>query len=257
MKFSIRSLPAKSSWAGLLATSFLASLLLVPAAIRAQDKSEEKPKDPERALMDTLVGQAWNDVNAFYGAKGKKDMAKHPGRRWAEIFWQYRAAHPGTDAANQAGFRAVYFLMQADDADGALAKLATLGPDDPVWPSAVGALAFYRSKDRDRAVQLMEKLVQQTQRERTKAVAYYHLAGAYQRKDPEKSKAYLRAAIEAAKAAPSARDWADSEDFLFELTNLNVGQVFPTFSAPTTDNKTFAPEDLRGKIVFLNFWATW
>jgi len=249
MRLSIRSL---------LASIFVASLLFLPVSVRAQDKTEEKPKDPERAFMDALIAQANRDFRDFYQGKGKKDMTKHPGRKWAEVVWQYRAAHPDSPLANEAGREAIFWLMQAGDADGAFTKLASLGPDDPLWPTVLPMLGFFSSdKARDHGIQLMEKLVAQTQRDRTKAVSYFQLAESYRRKDPEKAKSYLRAAIEAAKAAPSARWWEDSESFLYELTNLNVGQTFPHFAAPTTDNKTFNPEDLRGKTVLLNFWATW
>lgn len=249
MRFSVRKL---------LPAIFLASLLFFPATLCAQDKTAAPPKDPERAFVDSLVSQAWNDVNTFFRAKGKRDMTKHPGRRWADILWQYRVAHPDEPAARSVAGTAIYLQMMADDADGAYARLATLSPDDPVWPSVLPYLTYFGSdKLRDRFLQLAEKLLTQTQRETTKASLDYLLAGQYRKKDPDKSKAYLRAAIEAAKAAASARWWEDSEGFLYELTYLNVGQSFPHFSAPTTDNKTFSPEDLRGKTVLLNFWATW
>lgn len=248
MRFSVRKL---------LPAVFLASLLFLPATIRAQAKAEEKPKDPSQAFMESLVSQANKDIRNFSQAKGKKDMTKHPGRKWAEILWQYRLAHPDDKQSSWAAWTAIYLQLTADDADGAFARLATLGPDDPAWPNVLQPFTFFGSKYRDRFIQLAEKLLAQTQRETTKASVDYLLAGEYRRKDPDKSKAYLRAAIEAAKAAASARWWEDSEGFLYELTNLNVGQTFPHFAAPTTDNKTFSPEDLRGKTVLLNFWATW
>jgi len=207
--------------------------------------------------MESLTSQAYKEVRDFSRAKGKKDMTKHPGRKWADMLWQFYLSHPGDKQASWAASETIYLHMMADDLDGAYARVATLSPDDPLWLNVLQPLTFFGSKGRDRFIQVAEKLLSQTQREKTKAVALYHLAGAYRRKDPEKAKAYLRSAIEAAKAAPSARDWANSEGLLYEITHLNVGQTFPTFSAPTTDNKTFVPEDLRGKIVFLNFWATW
>jgi tetratricopeptide (TPR) repeat protein len=244
------------AWSVLL-SCVLAALLFAPAGARSQDKPKEESKDPQQVFVGALIKQANNDVAQFYSAKGKQDPAKHPGRKWAEIFWQYSAAHPGTPLARRAASLAMFWWTQSDDSDTAFARAQTLAPDDPIWEAVVPMLGHYRSKDRDRFIQLVEKLVEQTQREDTKAVALYHLASAYRRKDPEKAKALLRAAIEAAKAAPSARWWEESEGFLYELTNLNVGQTFPHFSAPTTDNKTFSLEDLRGKTVLLNFWATW
>jgi cytochrome c biogenesis protein CcmG/thiol:disulfide interchange protein DsbE len=38
---------------------------------------------------------------------------------------------------------------------------------------------------------------------------------------------------------------------------LTVGKVAPDFELPGLDDKTLRLSDFRGKVVFLNFWATW
>jgi len=40
-------------------------------------------------------------------------------------------------------------------------------------------------------------------------------------------------------------------------TSSLVGQTVPEFSGQTTDGKTFRLSDYKGKVVLVNFWATW
>lgn len=52
--------------------------------------------------------------------------------------------------------------------------------------------------------------------------------------------------------------WA--EDPLFsavQVAHVSGGVQAPTFELPTVDGKTVALAGLKGKVVFLNFWATW
>ncbi|MCX7874863.1 MAG: TlpA family protein disulfide reductase [Melioribacteraceae bacterium] len=44
---------------------------------------------------------------------------------------------------------------------------------------------------------------------------------------------------------------------LTETTLLNVGDNLPSFTCKTLDGKDFSSDVLKGKVVLINFWATW
>jgi peroxiredoxin len=44
---------------------------------------------------------------------------------------------------------------------------------------------------------------------------------------------------------------------IYELEHLQPGMSAPPFSAETLDGKKVSLNDFRGKVVLLNFWATW
>jgi len=39
--------------------------------------------------------------------------------------------------------------------------------------------------------------------------------------------------------------------------HAQVGEQAPAFSLKDNDGKTYSPESLKGKVIVLNFWATW
>ncbi|MBR9978657.1 MAG: TlpA family protein disulfide reductase [Bacteroidetes bacterium] len=45
--------------------------------------------------------------------------------------------------------------------------------------------------------------------------------------------------------------------FTAVLMQAQVGEEAPAFSLKDKEGKTFSPESLKGKIIVLNFWATW
>jgi peroxiredoxin len=59
-------------------------------------------------------------------------------------------------------------------------------------------------------------------------------------------------------AAGPALAWARDPLFqAMEVTHVAGGAPAPEFSLPTADGKALALTQLRGEVVFLNFWATW
>lgn len=45
--------------------------------------------------------------------------------------------------------------------------------------------------------------------------------------------------------------------FPFATFALNSGETPPHFSLPSNDNKSVTPGDFSGKVVYLDFWASW
>jgi len=63
----------------------------------------------------------------------------------------------------------------------------------------------------------------------------------------------------AALASPSSAARADPATLLkpLELSPYRAGTVPPHFSGPTLDGRPLALSDLRGRVVLVNFWASW
>lgn len=48
-----------------------------------------------------------------------------------------------------------------------------------------------------------------------------------------------------------------AQDDLKETTKLNVGDNIPSFTCKALNGKDLTSDDLKGKVVLINFWATW
>lgn len=57
-------------------------------------------------------------------------------------------------------------------------------------------------------------------------------------------------------AAPTQTE-AEAEDEVAATTLVKVGEMAPDFTVTLFDGKTVTLSELKGKVVLLNFWATW
>ncbi|TSA28839.1 MAG: TlpA family protein disulfide reductase [Ignavibacteriales bacterium] len=48
-----------------------------------------------------------------------------------------------------------------------------------------------------------------------------------------------------------------AQDDLESTTLLKVGNNLPSFTTQSLSGKTFSSDELKGKVVLINFWATW
>ncbi len=59
------------------------------------------------------------------------------------------------------------------------------------------------------------------------------------------------------KLAPKSDFATKARGLIYVLENLQVGMTAPVFATKTIDGKSVSLNDLRGKTVLVNFWATW
>jgi tetratricopeptide (TPR) repeat protein len=240
--------------------SLFAGCALVLALLAAPALAQEQPKppaDPELERLKKLTQDAWAEANQFLKDGKKESDADYPGRKWAATLWQYRTERPGTPAAAHATGEALHFLAHAGLRDELAVKADSLKADDPAWRRVAGVLmeSAERGKDYAYAIRKLTWLADNTADSKTQAQARFSLGQAYWKKgDNDLAKTAFRKVIADHPASAAAKE---AEGNLYEMEALNVGQPAPQFAFKGANGAPVSLSSYKGKVVLLNFWASW
>lgn len=136
-------------------------------------------------------------------------------------------------------------------------KLVQAFPDEPSMVDALDAASFAASiaEDQDRWLAMIDRLERTTKVEATKAGALYISAQVLlSREKLSDAKAAFEKVVKLSKDDDLTQR---AKGFLFEIEHLQVGHEAPDFTAKTLDGKEISLKSLRGKVVLLDFWASW
>ncbi|MGH9851620.1 MAG: redoxin domain-containing protein [Blastocatellia bacterium] len=216
-----------------------------------------QPKDPEVERVEKMIEQAWQESHQFTKAGGKETAADHPHRKWAATLWQYRDEHPGTPAAARATGEALHLMVHAGQVDEVITRTRALKPDDGAWNHLTHALheAAEAKKDYSFLIAQMQELLQQPIDKDRKGRFRLALARAYKHKgETEQAIAAFRTVIS---EHPRTNYAAEAEGDIYEMETLATGQPAPLFVGKAVNGATISPADFKGKVVLLDFWASW
>jgi tetratricopeptide (TPR) repeat protein len=193
----------------------------------------------------------------FRDTGGQPGDPGDPALKWSAALWQYGKDHPRTAAGIQATSYALTWLRHADQDAEVLARARTLPSDFSAWGSVVDGLrqSSVKTGDYTTFFEITRRLLAQPKNKPHRASVHLALGRVYEdQNQPDRALAAFRAVL---KEAPNSPQADDAELLLHEMKNLRVGQTIPDFEAVTIDGKRITPAALRGKVVLLNFWATW
>ena len=233
------------------------SMAVIALARAPGQQSEVRAEGVDLKQIREVIEQAADELNRFRVSGGKAGAATDPARMSADYLWRYREQHVGTPAAALATRAAIHFLQVANQ-DGQVMSLAERLPsDDPAWDGVISDMRASARKmgDSERLVRKAKFLLQEVRDNRVRASIQVHMARSYL--DLNQPAEAERAFREAQREAPNSNTAREAEGFLYELTNLAVGQSAPQFESRTVDGALIRSADLKGKVVLLNFWATW
>lgn len=137
------------------------------------------------------------------------------------------------------------------------ARLVEHYPSHPDLVDAVGSVAqaYTTSGTPEAWISLLERLSRTTRDEDLRVGALYIMGQVQMNaKQLAAAKETFRKIIT---AYPRSEYAARAKGLIYEIDHLQPGMVAPYFTTRTIDNEPLSLESLRGKIVLVNFWATW
>src|SRR5258708_1167146 len=167
------------------------------------------------------------------------------------------AAFATTVAAQEISADALHKLMHAGRFEEMTAKADSLSPDDPIWKKLMDDLveAAEQRNDFQYLKRKAQEIMLHGRDADTRATAAFAMGIGYW-----KSSQLIEATTafsEVTGIKPGSELAANAEGNIHEIKDLQAGQPAPHFVAQTAGGAKLDSNDLRGKTVLLNFWASW
>jgi peroxiredoxin len=213
--------------------------------------------DPETTRVREMIRKAWQEAGQFTKVGGEIKDETHPIRKLAKVLWQYREQNPGTPASAVATAEALRLMVYSDQINEALTRAAALSPDDGAWKYLITVLLEAADITRDYTAFLTQAgaLLQQFKDKTLKTQTLLAMGMAYEGKGENiLAKSCFEAVIAENPGSPQA---AEAKQRISIVDSVGLGQTAPIFTARSTDGKDIKLSDYRGKVVILEFWATW
>lgn len=235
--------------------------------LHAQQKVESVSDSTIMAQHDSV----WAKIGRHF-EKDQYEKADSIQRVHADRFYQYYREHPGTETGKKILTAAFMMWGNTGQADQIEKALPHIDRDSDVWESIITPIGnAYAGAVRDslndptdervaqkvyqKMLPLLRKLNETLTDPTSRSVVLRQLGEYHQRYGTAaRAKGYFEEML-SLQADSFHVEYAKGA--IRELEHLSVGDPAPDFTAATIEGNTVKLSDLEGKVVVLEFWATW
>lgn len=216
--------------------------------------------------INNLLGQAKeNTVDPAFeaymdNARTKIEQAGLSDSRqnqYASEFFGYYLNHPETETGMEALQQAFGIWGDTGAAEEVEEAVAKISNDAEIWSNILLSIrdAYFKHERTQDYIDLLARLKNRLTHPVSKSAVLYRLANALH--DQREFTETTKIAHEIINLNAYEFHVVKAKGLLYEMENLRVGQKAPDFTAKTIDGETIDLSDLEGKVVLLDFWASW
>lgn len=201
---------------------------------------------------------------AVYMNQAIEDLNKHSysdsiQRKYSNEFYEYFKENPDHETGETALMRAFGLWGNLGEAEEMEEAMTQIEHDSKVWMQIIVSIsnAYYRHDQRttEDYIELLEDLRNKLTDPESKSEVLFALARHHNPKGNNQE--VIELAREMIEINANEYFVNTALGFQSEAESLGVGAEAPIFDAKTVQGHPFSLSDARGKIIILEFWATW
>lgn len=215
--------------------------------------SGTNPAGPSRDF-EAVQAEAWELYEAW--AATEEEAVPSALRASVDRLWELGRGDSENPSAVKATVEALHLLVHLRDLETLQARIGALPPGDPAWDRVPALLAEVWSLHGEASFveDVLRAHLGAMDDAETRAAMWLVLGDVQVDDEPAKARqAYQKATEE----APESRAARRAKGNLYEMDNLQLGSPAPKFNVTTLSGEPLRSEDLAGKAVILDVWASW
>ena len=216
-------------------------------------------KTDEDSLVEAKISTIWSEIREYRKNFNTETVSKNgdPQIEWAPKFFDYYLRHPETDLGDKLLSYAFMMWGNTANVDAVTKSILKVKQDSKSWNSVISgtANAYNNSKKEPELRRFFRSLKDKLTSPSARSSLYSHFGRNYMYEGyPDSARKYYEVMLLLA-----YNDWyiSEAKSFLYEIDSLGIGKPAPDFSATDLDGNSYSLSKMKGKVVLLEFWATW
>ncbi len=216
-------------------------------------------KTDEDSHVEAKISTIWNEIREYRKNFNTETVSndENPQIEWAPKFFEYYLRHPKTDLGEKSLSFAFMMWGNTGNVDAVTKSILKVKPNSKSWSEVMigSANAYGNSGKEPELERFFHSLEDILPEPIARASLYSYFGRNFTQNAPlDSTRRYYEDMLELGYS-----DWyiTEAKSYLYKIDPLEIGKPAPDFSTIDLDGNRISLSNLKGKVVLLEFWATW